>query len=379
MQRIPPYDIVTRLPEVARSARGVVGKASESRPGGWPDSNVSRARETESGMKPRLAWVLGDPAGIGPELVAKSLVETEMGKTCRPVVVGPMWLLKRGSEVAGVTVEAARCDPAAADAALPGTIPVVDTGWPEQEFPYGVLSAAAGKLSIEMLRVAVDMARAKQVDGIVFGPLNKEALSKGGNPHKDELHLLAEWLGDKDVSEINAAAGLVTTRVTSHIPIKDVAANIRPDRILLAIRMLHRALQETGVQDGKIAVAALNPHGGEHGLCGTEELEIIGPTVARARAEGLPAVGPFPADTIFLRARKGEFQGIVIMYHDQGQIATKLLGFDQGVTIQGGLSVVVTTPAHGTAFDIAGKGVANPGAFQQAVRLAARMAGARAK
>ncbi len=328
-------------------------------------------------MTPRLAWVLGDPAGIGPELVAKSLAAATTRALCRPVVVGPMWLLQRGMHVARVTTSVARCDAGTIGQAPAGAVPVVDAGWPEQEFPYGVLSAAAGTLTIEMLRVAVDMAQAKRVDGIVFGPLNKEALHKGGNPHTDELHLLAEWLGDTDVSEINAAAGLVTTRVTSHIPLKDVAASIRPERILLAIRMLHSTLRETGVENGRIGVAALNPHGGEHGLCGSEEIEIIGPTIARAQAEGLPAVGPFPADTIFLRARKGEFQGIVIMYHDQGQIATKLLGFDQGVTIQGGLSVVTTTPAHGTAFDISGKGAANPGAFQEAVRLAARMAAAR--
>lgn len=328
-------------------------------------------------MQPRLAWVLGDPAGIGAELIAKSLVNPDTGGMCRPVVVGPMWMLRRGMQVANVAIAATGRRPGQVDEVPQGTVPVVDAGWPEQDFPYGVLSAAAGKLTIEMLRVAVDMARAKQVDGIVFGPLNKEALSKGGNPHKDELHLLAEWLGETEVGEINAAAGLVTTRVTSHIPLKDVAANIRPDRIMLAIRMLHTTLREIGARNGKIAVAALNPHGGEHGLCGTEEIDIIEPTVARAQAEGLPAVGPFPADTIFLRAKKGEFQGIVIMYHDQGQIATKLLGFDQGVTIQGGLSVVTTTPAHGTAFDIAGKGVANPGAFQEAVRLASRMAAAR--
>lgn len=328
-------------------------------------------------MTPRLAWVLGDPAGIGPELVAKSLVAANTRGMCRPVIVGPMWLLQRGMRVAGVNATVARCDADKTDQVPAGTVPVVDSGWPEQEFPYGVLSAAAGKLTIEMLRAAMDMARAKRVDGVVFGPLNKEALSKGGNPYKDELHLFADWLGDTDASEINAAAGLVTTRVTSHIPLKDVAANIRPDRIMLAIRMLHSTLRETGAENGRIGVAALNPHGGEHGLCGTEEIEIIGPTIARAQAEGLQALGPFPADTIFLRAKKGEFQGIVIMYHDQGQIATKLLGFDQGVTIQGGLSVVTTTPAHGTAFDIAGKGVANPGAFQEAVRLAARMAAAR--
>lgn len=341
------------------------------------DPNSGDLYEMERGMTPRLAWVLGDPAGIGPELVAKSLVNTDMGAACRPVVVGPMWLLKRGMQTAKVAASATRCAADKLAEVPPGAVPVVDAGWPEQDFPYGILSAAAGKLTIETLRVAVDMARTKQVDGIVFGPLNKEALSKGGNPHKDELHLLAEWLGETDIGEINAAAGLVTTRVTSHIPLKDVAANIGPERIMLAIRMLHKTLREAGVQNGTIAVAALNPHAGEHGLCGTEEIEIIEPTVARARAEGLPAVGPFPADTIFLRAKKGEFRGVVIMYHDQGQIATKLLGFDQGVTIQGGLSVPITTPAHGTAFDIAGKGVANPAAFQEAVRLAAKMAMAR--
>ena len=328
-------------------------------------------------MKPRLAWVLGDPAGIGPELVAKSLANPDMGKVSCPVVVGPMWLLDRGMQVAKVKLTATRCDPSKADAVPPGTVPVVDTGWPEQEFPCGVLSAAAGKLCIDMLKVAVDMARAGQVDGVVFGPLNKEALSMGGNPHKDELHLFADWLGDTDCGEINAAAGMFTTRVTSRIPLKDVAANIRPDKILWATRMLFRILREAGVENTTVAVAALNPHGGEHGLCGTEEIEIIGPAVKQAQREGIPAVGPYPADTIFLRAKRGEFHGVVIMYHDQGQIATKLLGFDQGVTVQGGLSVVIATPAHGTAFDIAGKGIANPGAFQAAARLAAHMAAAR--
>jgi 4-hydroxythreonine-4-phosphate dehydrogenase len=260
-------------------------------------------------MTPRLAWVLGDPAGIGPELVAKSLVAANTRAMCRPVIVGPTWLAQRGMRVAHVTASLARCDADKIGEVPAATVPVVDAGWPEQEFPYGVLSAAAGKLTIEMLRVAMDMARAKQVDGVVFGPLNKEALSKGGNPYKDELHLFADWLGDTDVSEINAAAGLVTTRVTSHIPLKDVAASIRPERIMLAIRMLPHTLRASGVENGKIGVAALNPHGGEHGLCGTEEIEIIGPTIAKAQAEGLQAVGPFPADTIFLRAKKGEKQG----------------------------------------------------------------------
>ena len=330
-------------------------------------------------MLPILAWVLGDPAGIGPEIAVKSLASADILKVCRPVVVGPMWLLRRGEEVAQVKVTAKACDPSALGSLPPGTIPVIEAGGPEQPFPYGVLSGEAGKFCIDTLRVAVDLAKAGTVDGVVFGPLNKEALIKGGNPHQDELHLFADWLGDTEVGEINAAAGMFTTRVTSHIPLKDVAAKIRPEKILWAIRTLYTLLQEAGVDNTTVAVAALNPHGGEHGLCGTEEIEIIEPTVKRAQAEGIPAVGPYPADTIFLRARRGDFHGVVIMYHDQGQVATKLLGFDQGVTIQGGLSEVIATPAHGTAFDIAGKGVANPEAFQTAVRLAVRMAAVRKK
>jgi len=325
-------------------------------------------------MQPTLAWVLGDPAGIGPEIAVKSLASAEMRDVCRPVVVGPQWLLRRGEAVAGATVAVTVCPPSGIAAVAPDRIPLIEAGGPERPFPPGQLSGEAGTLCIDTLRMAVDLARNRLVDGIVFGPLNKEALSKGGNPHKDELHLFAEWLGDAEVGEINAAAGMFTTRVTSHIPIKDVAANIRPEKILWAIRTLHRILCEAGLADTTVAVAALNPHGGEHGLCGSEEIEIIEPAVRRAQAEGIPAVGPFPADTIFLRARRGEFHGVVIMYHDQGQVATKLLGFDQGVTVQGGLSVVIGTPAHGTAFDIAGKGLANPEAFQAAVRLAARMA-----
>ncbi len=327
-------------------------------------------------MGPQIAWVLGDPAGIGPEIVAKSLVGAEMNSLCRPVVVGPRWLLERGMEVAQVRLDVCVCTPDRLTVGMDGGVSIVDAGWPVRQFPPGKLSAEAGKLCIEMLRVAVDLARAGKVIAIVFGPLNKEALRLGGNPHNDELHLLAEWLGDTDIGEINSAAGLFTTRVTSHVPLKDVASLVSGDKIVRALRMLHRTLVRAGVEP-RIGVAALNPHGGEHGLCGTEEVEVIAPAVAQAREQGIPAEGPFPADTIFLRARRGEFHGVLTMYHDQGQIATKLLGFDHGVTIQGGLSIPITTPAHGTAFDIAGKGIANAGAFQAAVRLAVQMAGSK--
>ncbi len=325
-------------------------------------------------VPPKIALALGDPAGIGPEIVAKSLASPEMEGVCRPVVVGPAWLVEHGMEVAQVKLEIAASDPSRLGDLPAGTAALVDQGWLFADFRSGRLSAAAGKLSMEMLRTAVDMARAGAVDAVVFGPLNKGGLRLGGNPHADEHHLVAEWLGEPLFGEINAVGGLFTTRVTSHVPLKDVPSLLHPDKIVRAVKMLHATLVRAGIQNPVVAVAALNPHGGEHGLCGTEELTVIEPGVARACEAGIPVVGPLPADTIFVRATRGEFHGVVTMYHDQGQIATKLLGFDRGVTIMGGLSVVVTTPAHGTAYDIAGKGVANPSAFQAAVRLAAHMA-----
>jgi 4-hydroxythreonine-4-phosphate dehydrogenase len=324
-------------------------------------------------MPPRLAWVLGDPAGIGPEIVAKSLANPEMEGVCRPVVVGPAWLLQRGMEVAQVALRMSVCDAARVAEASTGSVAVVDRGWPVADHPSGKLSAPAGKLAMEMLHVAVDMARTGIVDAVVFGPLNKEALRLGGNPHADEHHLVAEWLGEPPRAEINAVGKLFSTRVTSHVPLKDVPSLLNPDKIVNAVKMLHATLLRAGIENPVVAVAALNPHGGEHGLYGTEEATVIGPGVAKAREAGIPVVGPLPADTIFVRATRGEFHGVVTMYHDQGQIATKLLGFDRGVTIMGGLSVLIATPAHGTAFDIAGKGVADPGAFQAAVRLAAQL------
>jgi 4-hydroxythreonine-4-phosphate dehydrogenase len=277
-------------------------------------------------------------------------------------------------EVARVKLPTCVCDAARAGDPPAGTIPVVDHGWPVGAFQPGKLSAAGGRLCIEMLRAAVDMARAGAVDAVVFAPLNKEGLRLGGNPHADEHRLVAEWLGETPHGEINAVGGLFTTRVTSHVPLKDVPSLLHPEKIVRAVKVLHGTLVRAGIENPVVAVAALNPHGGEHGLCGTEELTVIEPAVARAREAGLPVAGPYPADTIFVRATRGEFHGVVTMYHDQGQIATKLLGFDRGVTIMGGLSLVITTPAHGTAYDIAGKGVANPGAFQAAVRLAAQLA-----
>jgi 4-hydroxythreonine-4-phosphate dehydrogenase len=323
--------------------------------------------------KPRIAWVIGDAAGIGPELIAKTLGNADMLNICRPVLVGPTWLLERGMQHTQSQTPFTVCKPDQVDGIPDDTIPIVDKGWPEQQIPLGEVSEAAGKLSLKMLECAVHMAQDGVVSAIVKAPSNKESLKRGGNPYSTELPLMAEWLGETDYGEVNVVGDLFTTRVTSHVPLKDVASLLSPKKILKTIQLMHRVLVQAGHQKPKIGISGLNPHAGEHGLFGDEEVEIIEPGIVMARELGILVEGPLPPDTIFVRARRGDFPGVVTMYHDQGLIAMKLLGFDQGVSVSGGLSIPIMTTSHGTAYDIAGKGIADPGAFQAAVRLAKKM------
>ena len=220
----------------------------------------------------------------------------------------------------------------------------------------------------------MDATLAGAVDAICFAPLNKQAMKLGGLTHEDELHHFAEHLGVTDYfCEFNTLGSLWTSRVSSHIPLKDAASYLSVERIQSATRLIHQSLRAAGVARPRVAVAAFNPHGGDGGVCGREEIDIIAPAVAGLNAEGLDIAGPFPADTIFLKARDGLFDAIVTMYHDQGQIAIKLMGFSKGVTVQGGLPIPITTPAHGTAYDIAGQGRADVNATYNAFRIAARM------
>ena len=224
----------------------------------------------------------------------------------------------------------------------------------------------------------MDGTKRGEVDAICFAPLNKQAMKLGGMKHEDELHHFAQYLGVTGYfCEFNTLGDLWTSRVSSHIPLKDAAAMLSQERIVQATRLIYQSLQASGTATPKVAVAAFNPHGGDGGVCGREEIDVIEPAVAELRATGFPVDGPFPADTIFLKARDGQYQAIVTMYHDQGQIAIKLMGFSKGVTVQGGLPIPITTPAHGTAYDIAGKGVADVNATLNAFNMACRMGAAR--
>ncbi len=327
--------------------------------------------------KPVVALTLGDPAGIGAELIARLLARPQTTADANVVLVGDDWLWREGQKIAGTALP---LEPVRSLAAVRGRADTsraaflaVDTVQPAQV--HRSQSEAAGGASVlAVLNRCLDAAKAGEIDAITFAPLNKYAMKLGGLKHEDELHHFAEYLGVSSYfCEFNTLGRLWTARISSHVPMKDVARYIDKQRIVDAATLIYRSLQASGSAAPRVAVAGFNPHNGDGGTCGREEIDVIAPAVAELNARGMAVVGPFPADTIFLRAREGEFDAVVTMYHDQGQIAIKLLGFSQGVTVQGGLPLPITTPAHGTAYDIAGQGKANVDATANAFTIAARM------
>lgn len=327
-------------------------------------------------MTPRLALVLGDPAGIGPEIMAKLLAEKANREKAALLLVADPEELAEGMRIAGVDLPVTRADDPAALA--PGRI-VLRELRREAPVPRGRSSAEGGAHALAALRECLALAQAGAVDGICFAPLNKASLHMARMGHPDELHWFAEVLGHKGAhSEFNVLDGLWTCRVTSHVALREVADLITAEKVIASVALIRDALLQAGVERPRIAVCGLNPHNGDNGAFGREEIETIGPAIEEARRRGLPCEGPYPADTIFLRAQPRpdgtrDVDAVVTMYHDQGQIAMKLMGFWRGVTVAGGLPVPIATCAHGTGFDIQGRGIARIGALQAAFDLACAM------
>jgi len=327
---------------------------------------------TATTVRPKIALTLGDPAGVGPELAAKLLARPETLQKAEVYILADRSELADAEAAAGVSIPLA-------DEATPGfAVLLDDNSAPAQPVEKKKVSVEAGARVKHQLLRALAMARDGKIGAIVFAPLNKTSLHMAGMHEQDELRWFAKELGHTGVtSELNVLPGLFTARVTSHVPLSEVAQNITQPAVVAAINLLHETLRDAGNPAPRLGVCALNPHAGENGNFGREEIDIIAPGIAEAVALGIDAKGPFPSDTIFIAAKRGDFDGVVTMYHDQGQIAMKLIGFDSGVTIQGGLPVVIATPAHGTAFDIVGKGIANLGATAHAFDLAVEIASRR--
>ncbi len=332
-------------------------------------------RVSEKKEKPVIGVLLGDVAGVGPELVAKVIADGFLADICRPVVIGDRRALELGEKQAGVSLSVAAVDsPRAADWSL-GTQIIDMRDIDPADAPAGRVSVESGRSVGAAILKAVDLCKRGEIEGFVFAPFNKTSLKKAGYDFESEHYLFAHHFGvTAPFGEVNVLGDLMTSRVTSHIPLKDVSAKLTQENILRAMRLLDSTLRMYGVQSPRLGVAGLNPHNGENGTCGREELDVIIPAIEAAKAEGLDAVGPYPSDILFIRAFDGDFNAAVTMYHDQGQIALKLKGFDYGVTVAGGQPYPIATPAHGTAYDIAGKGIAKTEALKNAVRMTVRMA-----
>lgn len=328
---------------------------------------------------PTIGVMLGDVTGIGPEIAAKVLASGAMKDLANVIVIGDERVLRLGIAEAKVNLPYTRYTNIDEVRFPRADMPLLDLGNIDPaQFERGVVSADSGRLTGDTLKTMIDLALAGRLDGISFAPLNKGGLHQGGWKYPDEHQMFAKLTDHSGFfGEMNVIKEFSTFRVTSHVALRDAINLITPERIASAVQLAQDSLRAAGHAKPRIGVAALNPHNGENGLFGDEEIRIIRPAVDKLRESGIDCTGPISSDVIFIKALRGEYDGVVMMYHDQGQIATKLLGFNKGVTVTAGLKTVFTTPAHGTAYDIAGKGSADPGAMEHALRLAAQLASAR--
>ena len=329
----------------------------------------------EAKKKPIVAVLLGDGSGVGPELVVKLADKGVLASCGKPLILGNVKLWEKAVAEFAPGLKWQQVEKAEEADWFKG-IPVLSVGEQEPDrFTIGQVNEICGKSCIEMIQCAVELYKKGLVKGVCYAPLNKGAMKRAHNPVASETELFAFLLGQKKgYGEINMLDNVWTTRVTSHIPVSEISNNLTEEGILESIELAYRTLKQAGYETPEIGVAALNPHGGEGGLCGKEEITVIGPAVKAAEKMGIHAKGPFPADTLFKQAFDGRFNAVVTMYHDQGQIALKLKGFERGITIGGGLRLPATTCAHGTAHDIAWKGIASTQSLENAYRTVCRMA-----
>lgn len=326
-------------------------------------------------QRPTVALAMGDPCGVSPELTARVLADPEVLAAAGLLVIGDRRVLDEGAAIAGVALDLHQIGP---DDRLPADLsrPVfIDLAHADLAgIRRGEVTLAGGRFAAENFRHALALAQQGLADAVSFTPFNKAAMRLHVPHYDDEISFTANFIGFAGAAkEFNILDGLWNARVTSHVPLKDVSALITRESILENLRLTEDALRASGIARPRIAVAGLNPHAGDGGNFGREEIETIAPAVEAAQRAGIGCDGPYPADTVFVRAKRGDFDAVLTMYHDQGQIAMKLIGFDKGVTMLGGFPFPICTPAHGTAYDIAGKGIANPGATRNALLLAARM------
>lgn len=322
---------------------------------------------------PPLAVTLGDPAGIGPEVALRAVTRPD-APPC--VLIGAPATAGRARDLVAPNWKIETVDAPECIVHKPGVIPMIASSH-SKGHPYGKISAEAGQMAYDSILVAISLAKAGRVPGIVTAPIQKEALSLAGVDYPGHTEILEHHSGIRDsggrVAMMLANDVLRTVLVTIHVSLRDAIEQADYQAQLRTIRLAHKGCRAFGIGQPKIAVAGLNPHAGEGGLFGREEIEIISPAIAEARAEGIDVSGPYPGDTVFMQARKGQFDVVVAQYHDQGLIPIKYMGLEHGVNVTLGLPFVRTSPDHGTAFDIAGQAKADPSSMYHAMDMAYRM------
>ncbi|MGA2031162.1 MAG: 4-hydroxythreonine-4-phosphate dehydrogenase PdxA [Thermoguttaceae bacterium] len=338
--------------------------------------------------KPQIAITLGDPAGVGPQIIVGAWAETVVHEWCRPLVVGHPEILRRAVQLWQTDLKVAPIDSPREAEPSSGVIPCLCCGSDDVlAVAPGTLDARAGQAAYEAVVAAARLALDRQVDAIVTAPLHKEALQRAGHKYPGHTELLAELCGVDDFAmmlylgpdeTLGSPQGLAVVHVTLHTALRNVFGELTAGGVLAKARLADRFMTQLNGVRPRIGVCALNPHGGEGGLFGDEEQTIIRPAVQRGLAEGLQLEGPLPTDTLMVRARDGQFDAVVAMYHDQGHIALKLLGMHRAVNVTLGLPIVRTSVAHGTALDIAWQRRADIGSMIEALRVASRIAASRA-
>ncbi len=325
--------------------------------------------------KPVLGISMGDPAGVGPEVVLMAVLNERVQRVCQPLVIGDAGFLHKVSTSLSLPCQVTAVASTQELTAAPGVVPVLDMANVPGDLKLGVVQAAAGRAAVEYIRKGVELALAGETQAIVTAPINKEAVSAAGLPgFTGHTEYIAELTGAQEVAMLLASDAVCISHVTTHVSLRQVSELVTTSRVLRVIELTHGMAQKLGRTAKPMAVAGLNPHAGEHGLFGDEEEAAIVPAIAAARQRGIDVVGPVPPDTVFLRAQRGEFAFVVAMYHDQGHIPAKMLGFETGVNVTLGLPIIRTSVDHGTAFDIAGIGSADPTSLIQATVLAAQLA-----
>jgi 4-hydroxythreonine-4-phosphate dehydrogenase len=334
---------------------------------------TSRARDGGVERRPRIAVTMGDPAGIGPEIVLKAVAEPEVFESCAPVIVGDAQLLAHTARTLHLQCgyDIVRRGEALPEAPHAPVIYHLDNI--SADIEPGVESGKAGRAAAEYIESAVELCAAGAVDAISTAPINKRALFLGGYSFPGHTEFLAHLTGATECAMAFVASNLRIVLISTHVPLADAIRLVEKDRIVRVARLTNRELKRWGIERPRIAVAALNPHGAEGGLFGVEESAEIMPAVEACRDEGIEASGPYSADTVFLRASRGEFDAVVSCYHDQAMIPVKCLSFGEAVNVTLGLPFIRTSVDHGTAFDIAGRGVAEHSSMVAAIKLAAQL------